>query len=150
MLSNFSETPFVLDGKRYASVEAFWQAIKFEEGSFARAMVAELPAKQAKKANELVGPVSEVTYQGEVLRVGTLAHYDLMARALRAKFDQNPAVRNILLQTGDAELTHDLRRSDGTQIPDSLTLPAAIFTSQLTDLRGNYRERRARRVLPDS
>src|SRR3954468_11248436 len=33
LLSNFASTPFVFHGKRYASLEGFWQMMKFPEGS---------------------------------------------------------------------------------------------------------------------
>src|SRR5882762_9485151 len=32
ILSNFAATPFTLHGKRYASVEGFWQMMLFPEG----------------------------------------------------------------------------------------------------------------------
>src|SRR5262245_12387786 len=32
LLSNFAPTPFVLRGKRYASLEGFWQMMKYPEG----------------------------------------------------------------------------------------------------------------------
>ena len=32
LLSNFAATPFELDGKRYASVEGFWQMLLYPEG----------------------------------------------------------------------------------------------------------------------
>ncbi len=33
ILSNFAATPFVLHGKRYASVEGFWQMMLYPEGA---------------------------------------------------------------------------------------------------------------------
>ena len=33
LLSNFAATPFVLDGKRYASLEGFWQMMLYPESS---------------------------------------------------------------------------------------------------------------------
>src|SRR6202167_3522046 len=33
ILSNFAPTPFTLDGKRYASVEGFWQMMLYPENS---------------------------------------------------------------------------------------------------------------------
>src|SRR5438477_5990278 len=32
LLSNFAPTPFVFHGKRYASLEGFWQMMKYPEG----------------------------------------------------------------------------------------------------------------------
>src|SRR5438270_10179616 len=33
LLSNFAATPFVYHGKRYASLEGFWQMMKYSEGA---------------------------------------------------------------------------------------------------------------------
>jgi len=33
LLSNFAPTPFVFHGQRYASVEGFWQMMKYPEGA---------------------------------------------------------------------------------------------------------------------
>jgi hypothetical protein len=33
LISNFAATPFDLDGRPYASVEGFWQGLKFEDES---------------------------------------------------------------------------------------------------------------------
>ena len=33
LLSNFAPTPFVFHGKRYASLEGFWQMMKYPEGA---------------------------------------------------------------------------------------------------------------------
>ena len=33
LLSNFAETPFVFRGKRYRSIEGFWQMMKYPEDS---------------------------------------------------------------------------------------------------------------------
>ena len=32
LLSNFAATPFTFKGKRYASLEGFWQMMKYPEG----------------------------------------------------------------------------------------------------------------------
>jgi hypothetical protein len=41
MLSNLAPTPFVLDGREYASVEGFWQGLKFEDEA-QRAIIAKI------------------------------------------------------------------------------------------------------------
>src|SRR5690242_19813702 len=33
LIGNFAATPFVLDGREYASVEGFWQGLKFEDAA---------------------------------------------------------------------------------------------------------------------
>lgn len=50
MLSNLALAPFKLNGKYYASVEGFWQGLKFPEGSDERNEIANLSGIEAKKA----------------------------------------------------------------------------------------------------
>src|SRR6185369_1979483 len=66
VLSNFAPTPFTFRGKRYASLEGFWQAMKYPEDAddprakfaglkwaFTRAQVEQLTAFEAKRAGDL-------------------------------------------------------------------------------------------------
>jgi predicted NAD-dependent protein-ADP-ribosyltransferase YbiA (DUF1768 family) len=48
MLSNLAPTPFILDGRKYESVEAFWQGLKFEDEA-QRVIVAKLSGLRAKE-----------------------------------------------------------------------------------------------------
>ena len=63
LLSNFAATPFTFKGKRYASLEGFWQMMKYPEGpndsrakfpglewKYTRAQVAQLTSFDAKNA----------------------------------------------------------------------------------------------------
>ena len=63
LLSNFAATPFVYEGKRYASLEGFWQMMKYPEGpndarakfpglewKYTREQVAQLTSFEAKNA----------------------------------------------------------------------------------------------------
>lgn len=65
LLSNFAPTPFTFRGKRYASLEGFWQMTKFPENNddpratfpglhwtYAREQVAQLTAFDAKRAGD--------------------------------------------------------------------------------------------------
>lgn len=129
ILSNFAATPFTLGGKRYASIEGFWQMMLYPENSkdprsrfpglqwpHTRDEVARMTAFDAKSA----GTIGEenmrkmgilwVTFQGRRLlyrsqRKGE--HYRLIAEAMRAKLEQNPQVRKILLSTGNLILRPD-------------------------------------------
>ncbi|MBV9241692.1 MAG: NADAR family protein [Acidobacteria bacterium] len=129
ILSNFAATPFVLDGKRYASVEGFWQMMLYpevtsdERGSdkrviwkYTREQVAQMTAFDAKAAGTLAEEnmktlgIDWVTYNGKRFpyRVATPGdHYKLILAAMRAKLDQNPEVKRILLATGDLILKPD-------------------------------------------
>ena len=66
LLSNFAATPFEFRGKRYASLEGFWQMMKYPEGpddprakfpglngSYTRDEVAQMTAFDAKRAGDL-------------------------------------------------------------------------------------------------
>ena len=63
LLSNFAATPFTFHGQRYASLEGFWQMMKYPEGprrparhfpglrwAFTRQQVAQLTGFEAKRA----------------------------------------------------------------------------------------------------
>src|SRR6267378_5407961 len=66
LLSNFAATPFSFKSKRYASLEGFWQMMKYPEGSndprakfpglewkYTREQVAQMSAFEANKAGAL-------------------------------------------------------------------------------------------------
>ncbi|HEV3167999.1 MAG TPA: NADAR family protein, partial [Isosphaeraceae bacterium] len=118
-IGNFAPTPFELDGQRYASVESFWQSLKFQEPAD-RLRVASLEGAEAKRAGTSQGYGATVMYEGQTILVGTWAHWNLMERACRAKFAQNQAARAALLGTGQRPLVHRVRQ-------DSQTIPAVIL-----------------------
>jgi predicted NAD-dependent protein-ADP-ribosyltransferase YbiA (DUF1768 family) len=121
LIGNFAATPFELDGRRYASVESFWQSLKFAETA-ERRRIAELEAPVARSLGDKKGYGATVTYEGRAIVVGTRDHWDLMKRACEAKFAQNFDARAALLATGDRPLTHVLRR-------DSRSIPGVIMAS---------------------
>src|SRR4051794_13892505 len=51
LISNFAHTPFVLDGRPYATVEGFWQGLKYD-GEGERRRVALLWGKEAMLAGK--------------------------------------------------------------------------------------------------
>jgi predicted NAD-dependent protein-ADP-ribosyltransferase YbiA (DUF1768 family) len=129
ILSNFAATPFTLDGKRYASVEGFWQMMLYPEGSddprakfpgitwaHTRADVSQMTAFDAKNAGELgeqnmkkMG-IDWVTFDGKRMKYWSLKkgeHYRIIVQAMRAKLEQNPKVKEILLSTGSLVLRPD-------------------------------------------
>src|SRR5438270_61753 len=63
LIGNFAETPFLLDGRSYRSVESFWQGLKFADPAD-RLRVATLHGGAAKKAGETKGYGPTVTYEG--------------------------------------------------------------------------------------
>jgi predicted NAD-dependent protein-ADP-ribosyltransferase YbiA (DUF1768 family) len=129
ILSNFAATPFTFRGKRYASVEGFWQMMLYPElpgdvrgkatGSswpHTRAEVAQMTAFEAKDAGTLAEEnmrkmgIDWVTFEGRRIPYRVTSpgeHYRLIEAAMRAKLEQNPEVRKILLLTGNLILRPD-------------------------------------------
>ncbi len=133
ILSNFAATPFTLYGKRYASVEGFWQMMLYPEGesgnsddprakfpgvtwTHTRAEVAQMTAFDAKNAGELgeknmrTMGIDWVTFDHKRMKYWSLKkgeHYRIIVAAMRAKLEQNPKVKQILLSTGTLTLLPD-------------------------------------------
>lgn len=128
LISNFAHAPFVLDGQDYASVEGFWQGLKFP-GDGDRRRLAALYGSAAKDAGFHAPPSDVFTYCGQAVRVGTFDHWQLMERACLAKFEQDQAARDALLATGTRPLVHQMRR-------DSRSIPGAIMAEIWMRIRG--------------
>ena len=129
LLSNFAPTPFTFRGKRYASLEGFWQMMLYPEGpddlrsmfpgivwKHTRDQVAQMAAFVAKDAGTLAEAnmakmgIGWVTFEGKRIEYRPTkpgAHYDLIVAATREKVAQNPEVKRVLLSTGDLILKPD-------------------------------------------
>lgn len=129
LLSNFAPTPFEFRGTRYASLEGFWQAMKYPENAddprakfpglqwkFTREQVANMASFEAKEAGDLASTnmrrmkIDWVSFDGERFpyrpeKPGK--HYELIVAATKAKICQNPIVKSTLLSTGDLILKPD-------------------------------------------
>jgi predicted NAD-dependent protein-ADP-ribosyltransferase YbiA (DUF1768 family) len=129
ILSNFAATPFTLEGQRYASVEGFWQMMLYPERPddprakspglvwpHTRDQVAQMTAFEAKAAGDIGEKnmnkmrIDWVTFNGRRMKYRSQEkgeHYRIIVQAMRAKLDQNPKVREILLSTGNLILRPD-------------------------------------------
>src|SRR4051812_45379146 len=157
LLSNFAATPFEFHGKRYASLEGFWQMMKYPEGSndpratfpglawkHTREQVAQMVSFEAKRAgtegeaNMKAMGIDWVTFEGRRMEYRPTEpgeHYRLIVAATWAKVLQNADVRRVLLSTGDLVL-----RPDHHQEADA---PAAWrYYEILTQIRGKLRSER--------
>ena len=157
LLSNFAPTPFVFHGKRYASLEGFWQMMKYPEGpydqrakfpglewKYTRAQVAQMVAFEANKAGALASEnmtkmgIAWVSFQGKHFPYKPVVpgeHYQLIVAATRAKVNQNPEVKKVLLRTGNLIL-----KPDHHQEPNA---PAAWrYYEILTRIRTELQKRR--------
>ncbi|MBG0807951.1 hypothetical protein IY145_00705 [Methylosinus sp. H3A] len=137
-ISNLAPTAFELDGQAYASIEGFWQGLKFSDPS-ERTRIARLSGTEAMRAGQAVEVGESITFQGRSLPVGGTEHWSLMRRACWAKFEQNEAARLALLATGDRLLTHKVRR-------DSRTIPGAIMADMWMSIRVKLRKHRPARA----
>jgi len=135
LLSNFAATPFVFRGRRYASLEGFWQMMLYPEGPddprarfagltwpYRRDQVAGMASFEAKAAgtraeeNMARMGIDWVSFEGRRFayrpkRPGE--HYDLIVAATEAKVRQNPDVMKVLLATGDLVLKPDHHEEPG-------------------------------------
>jgi len=129
LLSNFAATPFTFRGKHYASLEGFWQMMKYPEteddprSRFAglrwtqtREQVAQMTAFEAKRTGDLGSDnmksmgITWVTFEGKRIEYRPEApgeHYRLIVAATREKVRQNTEVQRVLLATGDLILKPD-------------------------------------------
>ncbi len=145
LVSNFARTRFEFQGKRFASIEAFIQYIKYPENHPERKNVAKLSGKDAKKAvtreireeinrQLLAGETPTIYWNGRKIDYRSFEHYALIEDALRAKFEQNPEAYEQLMATGDKKLIHDTGKEEKSQT----SLPNAEFIRILTELRQEF------------
>jgi hypothetical protein len=157
LLSNFAATPFKFHGKRYASMEGFWQMMKYPEGpddprakfaglewKYKRDEVAQLTSFEAKKAGDLASQnmtkmgIDWVTFEGKQFPYKPAKpgeHYRLIVEATREKVRQNPKVQQVLLSTSGLVL-----KPDHHQAPDS---PAAWrYYEILTQIRDELKQKK--------
>lgn len=132
-LSNFAATPFEFRGKRYASVEGFWQMMFYPEEAVEgapdpraqapglqwphrREEVAKLTAFDAWSAGDIgfknmrAMGINWVSFEGKRMEYWTAEkgeHYQLIVEAMRAKLAQNENVQKALISTGDLILKPD-------------------------------------------
>lgn len=135
-ISNLAPTAFELDEQVYASVEGFWQGLKFDDPAERRRLAA-LSGIEAMRAGRDQAPGELITYQGHRIAVGRQDHWALMRRACMAKFQQNEAAGLALLATGDRQLVHKTKK-------DSRTIPGAIMADIWMDIRRRLRHPRTR------
>ena len=129
LLSNFAPTPFTFRGRRYASLEGFWQMMKYPENTddpratfpglhwdCTREQVAQLTAFAARRAGDSaernmaqmgIGWVSFEGRRMEYRATGESEFYKLIVAATHEKVRQNPAVQKVLLATGNLILKPD-------------------------------------------
>ena len=129
LLSGFASTPFTLAGVSYASMDSFAQSIKFQDPSDQRRIAAKKSRRALYEGNRL-SKSNYVYYDGKGLPKRGVEHLALLEQAFRAKIDQNEAVREALLSTGNEEFVVKVGVDD---------LPADRFTLLLGRVRAELR-----------
>lgn len=130
-MSNFTEAPFWLDGKRYASVEGFYVGLKWSTLDPTKAAeAADLSGAAAKKFGRKAN-ADTATYNGETFELGSPEHHALVKRAIQAKLEQNPDIAARFIETYPRRIIHDL----GYPESPKTKLPAKDFSRILTELR---------------
>lgn len=133
IFSNFAPTNFDLNKKTYASIEGFWQMMKYpdqllqndprvkERFPLTREQVANLAGFYAKDAGNAGSDVMEklqinwVSFEGEkmIYRTGEKdRHYQLIKEAMKAKLNQTVGLKELLRRTGDLNLLPDHNQGD--------------------------------------
>lgn len=137
LLSNFSATPFTMLKTEYASIEGLWQSMKLPENEKDQRMkisqtwaskrddVEKLTAFEALRAGKAAEAIMKekgitwVSFRGHKIEYKGKhadAYYEIIEAATRAKIDQNPKVKKVLLSTGNLKLRPDHHEDkDGTK-----------------------------------
>ncbi|MBA3821008.1 MAG: hypothetical protein H0X17_19130 [Deltaproteobacteria bacterium] len=99
-LATEAATPFALDGVTYPSLQVFYEALKFPDDERA-GYLADPTIRLRRRRGRREGQFS---YGGAAIEVGSLPHYQLIARAVSAKVEAHATVRAALVATGRARL----------------------------------------------
>jgi predicted NAD-dependent protein-ADP-ribosyltransferase YbiA (DUF1768 family) len=129
LASNFADTPFTFNGRRYKTWESFYQSLKFEDAK-TRSEVAKMPGKQAKSFGSK-SHATETTFNDKTITLGSPEHHEILEQALFEKFKQNPQAAKALVDSLPRPIIHDTGRAEH---PNTF-LPAEDFTRMLTDVR---------------
>jgi len=95
--SNFHIAPFVLDGNTYPSVEHWFQSEKFPTDKELQGQIRAAPSASKAKA---LGRTKSVHFRSDWNSVRD----EVMMRGVRAKFEQNAELMNLLRSTLGYEL----------------------------------------------
>lgn len=146
----YSEMPFQVEGRTYASVVHYYQSAKFKYGfpDFAQLFSTESNSDiskdvvLARAAGGKTGKIKDTKKDGKevVLRPKTVVmdpdFYPVRCRqervrALTAKFEQHPRLRQILLDTQRAKLTHYVAKHPSETDVELMQVRATLMSKNL-------------------
>jgi predicted NAD-dependent protein-ADP-ribosyltransferase YbiA (DUF1768 family) len=151
--SNLGDSGFKLNSATFGSVEGLWQGMKYPESAsderlkdgvvwpYTRAQVMAMSGFEAKKAGDIANAnmkqlgIKWITYKGKKIiynGADSEEHYQLILRACRAKLEQNPKLKQLLLSTKNLTFM-----ADHKQAVDSL--PAYKYHEIYMKLRSEIR-----------
>lgn len=130
VFSNFANTPFNYEGVEYASIEGFWQMMKYPESNnpadarnefeypYERTQVANMSGFLAKNAGTSANKIMQkngfnyISYHGTFFdykdyQEGSAFHYELIFAATVEKILQSPKLKNLLIRTKGLKLIAD-------------------------------------------
>lgn len=134
ILSNFAETPFVIDDVYCTCSESFIQSLKLSDAIEQKAFClfqGQEAWEKGSKNTEVIFASGKVWWRGVAYRLHSLEHFDLVKKGLSAKFSQSEKAREALLATGEAILTHNFGQRPGKK----QSLPVDIFCQIVTEIR---------------
>ncbi len=137
VLSNFADTPFLIDGVQCSCSESFIQSLKIPDSSQQEdfcGLRGEEAWKKGSKLTEAVFISGSVWWRGTPYTLHSKEHFDLVKRGLSEKFSQSEKARDALLATGDSVLTHDYGQPPGKK----QSLPVDTFCQIVTEIRFEY------------
>lgn len=142
VFSNLAHAPFFFEGSHYASIEALWQMMKYPDLSdkkdpriavahlypYQRTELYDLHGFESKKAGDAANAINKqygfklVSYKKKHfdykdMSVGSNLHYQIIKKAIKAKVEQNPAIKKLLMQTKGLVLKPDHKQ--GLNLPKS-------------------------------
>jgi ribA/ribD-fused uncharacterized protein len=94
--SNFAPFPIELDGLRWQTTEHFYQAQKFADP--------ELQTKIRKAEKPVIAKKLAEKHRAAIRPDWDAVKDDVMDRAVRRKFELHPALRELLLATGEEDI----------------------------------------------
>lgn len=134
ILSNFAETPFVIDGISCRCSEGFIQSLKIEDPDKQKdlcSLSGQEAWEQGSNETEKVFSNKAVFWLGKEYLLHSSEHFALVKRALSEKYSQSNIAKEALLASAGTELIHEFGKPKGAK----QSLPIEVFCRIVTEIR---------------